>query len=119
MKKCVLICDDDVDILEVCSTILHLHNYDTITSPNCENVFELLKTHTPDLILMDLWVPEMGGEKATEKLKTDPETSHLPVILFSANREIENVAQKVNANDFICKPFDIQEFIIKINKNML
>lgn len=118
MKKRILICDDDEDILAVCKTILERNDFQVSTSLTCESIFNKMSFFNPDLILMDLWIPEMGGEKATLKLKSDKETRHIPVILFSANQEIEKMASKLNANDFIVKPFDMKDLVAKINKNL-
>ena len=118
MKKRILICDDDEDILAVCKTILERNDFQVSTSLTCENIFNKMSVINPDLILMDLWIPEMGGEKATLKLKTDEETKHIPVILFSANQEIGKMTSKLNANDFIVKPFDMRDLVAKINKHL-
>jgi DNA-binding response OmpR family regulator len=118
MKKRILICDDDEDILAVCKTILERNDFQVSTSLTCESIFNKMSVINPDLILMDLWIPEMGGEKATLKLKTDEGTKHIPVILFSANQEIGKMTSKLNANDFIVKPFDMRDLVAKINKHL-
>src|SRR5437762_149149 len=100
MKKKVLICDDDVEILEVCSLILRKKDFDVHTLTNCESIFILLKDFKPDVILMDLWIPEMGGEAATVKLKSESHTKQLPVVLFSAHNELESICHKINADGF-------------------
>ncbi len=109
MKKCVLICDDDVDILEVCKFILEKKNFQVKTCTSYDSVFSDMKEINPDIILMDLWMPGMGGEEATIKIKSNPDTKHIPVILFSANNELEQIANKVHANGFIRKPFELKE----------
>ncbi len=64
----------------------------------------------PNLILIDLWIPEIGGEKATELLKGNPMTSHIPVLLFSANSDIGEICKQVNADGYIAKPFNLVAF---------
>ena len=118
MKRRILICDDDEDILAVCKTILEKNDFQVSTSLNCESIFNKMSVINPDLILMDLWIPEMGGEKATLKLRANEETKHIPVILFSANQEVEQMVNKLNASDFIVKPFDIKELVAIINKHL-
>ena len=61
----------------------------------------------PDIILMDLWIPQTGGEMAIRMIRQNPKTNHIPVILFSANDEIEKISKRINANAFLKKPFDI------------
>jgi len=118
MKRRILICDDDEDILAVCKTILEKNDFQVSTSLNCESIFNKMSVINPDLILMDLWIPEMGGEKATLKLRANEETKHIPVILFSANQEVEQMVNKLNASDFIVKPFDIKKLVAIINKHL-
>ncbi|MBC8172934.1 MAG: response regulator [Chitinophagales bacterium] len=115
MKKCILICDDDEDILHVCKLILEKNNFRVVTSDNCEDIFDTMETTMPDLILMDVWIPEMGGEAATKKLKTLELTKQIPVILLSAHKELDVVAQRASADGFIQKPFEISELLNKIN----
>ncbi len=118
-KKCVLIYDDDLEILFLCKAILSKCNYRVETLSCCENVLEDIARIKPDIILMDLWIPEIGGEKAIDIVKKNPETKHIPMLIFSANAEIATICKKVNANGFIEKPFDISNFNETIKKNML
>src|SRR5438105_3501484 len=113
MKRKVLICDDDIEILEVCSLILRKKDFEVSTLTNCESIFTSLKELKPDIILMDLWIPEMGGEAATLKLKADPLSRQIPVILFSAHNELESICRKTEANDFLQKPFTISGLVNK------
>ena len=117
--KCVLIYDDDVEILFLCNAILSKSNYRVETLSRCDNVLEDVDRIKPDIILMDLWIPEIGGEKAIDIVKKNPATQHIPVLIFSANAEIEAICKKVNANGYIEKPFDISRFKEKIQQLVL
>ncbi len=117
--KCVLIYDDDVEILFLCKAILSKSNYRIETLSRCDNVIEDIARIKPDLILMDLWIPEIGGEKAIDIVKKNPETKHIPMLIFSANAEIEAISKRINANGFIEKPFDIIRFKEIIQQKML
>lgn len=120
MKKCVLICDDDQDILEVTREILLIRGYrvETLNCLNPDDFVKQIEGIKPNVILMDLWIPEIGGEQATKELKANSETAAIPVIMFSANNDIEKVAQKAGAEDFLPKPYDIAKLEAIINKNM-
>jgi DNA-binding NtrC family response regulator len=107
MRKRVAIFDDDLDILEVCSIILKIKGYEIITQTNCIDILNKVKSSKPDVILMDNWIPDIGGIKATQLLKADDETKHIQVIFFSANNNIENLAKEATADQFLQKPFDI------------
>lgn len=117
MKR-VLICDDDPDILEVTKTILILKGYEVQTMTTTEGLFQKVAAFNPDLILMDLWIPETGGEKATRDLKSDPNTENIPVIIFSANNDIDKVAKNAGANGFLRKPFEIGQMEKVIESNI-
>ncbi len=118
MKKCVLIYDDDQDLLDVSKMILEQRNYQVETRIHCDDIIDDISVVKPDLILMDLWIPEIGGENATNLVKNNKATQHIPVLLFSANAEIENVCKRTNANGFIKKPFDLNEFIETIKRHI-
>ena len=60
---------------------------------------------------MDLWIPKIGGENAISLMRDDTSTSHIPIILFSANEDIEKISTKVKANGYLKKPFDISIFM--------
>ena len=117
--KCVLIYDDDPEILFLCKAILSKSNYRVETLSSFDNVIADIARINPDIILMDLWIPEIGGEKAIDIVKKNPVTQHIPMLIFSANAEIEAICKRVNANGFIEKPFDIIRFKETIQEKML
>ncbi|MGN6533430.1 MAG: response regulator [Ginsengibacter sp.] len=119
MQKCILIYDDDLEILTVCKVILDSENYRVETISNCENIIEDINSMKPDIILMDLWIPKIGGENAIKLMQQNENTKHIPVILFSANDEIEKVSKRINANGFLRKPFDILELKETIESRIL
>jgi DNA-binding response OmpR family regulator len=106
-NKCILIYEDDHEILLLCQKILRKSNYRVETLTRCENVIIDIDCIKPNLILMDLWIPVIGGEKAISLIKENPASRHIPVLLFSANPEIKEICKKINADGYIEKPFDI------------
>ncbi|MTI23224.1 response regulator [Fulvivirga sp. RKSG066] len=116
MRSKVLICDDEKDILQVVKIVLEKEGYEVATESAVINAVELVEKHRPDLILMDIWIPEIGGSKAVKQLKSNPETAKVPVLLFSANNKIENIAEDSGADGYICKPFDVQDLVNGIAK---
>ena len=114
-----MIYDDDVEILNVCIAILEIYNYRVETVEYCENIIEDIVRLRPDLILMDLWIPKIGGEKAIELMHDNPASKDIPVILFSANDEIEKISIRVNANGYLKKPFEISTFKETIEANLM
>lgn len=115
MKKKVLLCDNDPDIIEIVSLILSSKGFQVIICTTCEEAPSKIDEHDPDLIIMDLWIPEMGGEKATEMLKNSPEYKNIPILILSASNEIEEISKRSGADGYIAKPFEIKELVDKIN----
>jgi len=107
--KTVLICDDDEGIVDVATIILRDAGFKVVPVTSSLAVIETVRSVKPDVILLDLWMPDISGEELTIQLKKNPETTTIPVILVSASRDTENIATKSGANDFIKKPFDIDE----------
>lgn len=108
MKK-VLILDDDIDILQICTIVLKKKGYDVSTLNNSNQVLQQVKQIQPDVILMDNWIPGPGGIESTRLLKGDSETQDIPVIFFSANSNVSQLAKDAQADYFLQKPFDIAE----------
>ncbi len=118
MKKCILIYDDDADILEVCKIILENQNYRVETRMLCNNIIKDIRQVKPDLILMDLWIPEIGGENAINLMYKKKALQNVPTILFSANAEIEEIFKRVHANGFLKKPFEVKAMLEMIESNI-
>lgn len=109
MAKKVLIYDDDTDLLEVCALILTARNYEVIVREKCTEVLHDVEQHRPDVILMDNWIPDIGGVKATQLLKNSPDFNNIPVIFFTANSNVSELAEEAGADFWLQKPFDITQ----------
>lgn len=118
MKKKILIYDDEEEILFLCKVILAKHDFEVETFSKCENILSEIDQHSPDLILMDLWIPDIGGEKWVEILKKETTSKQIPVLLFSANADIKEICMKVNADGYIEKPFTVSNFIEIIKRHI-
>jgi CheY-like chemotaxis protein len=116
MSKKLMIFDDDKDILFICTFVFEKLGWQVQTSENCNKILEVVGNFMPDVILMDNWIPEDGGIIATRQLKEDESLRHIPVIYFSANRDVETLAQQAQADTFIKKPFDLKELEDIVNK---
>lgn len=109
MNKRVLILDDDLDILQICTIVLKKKGFEVATLNNSNQVLEQVRALRPDVILMDNWIPGPGGIEATRTLKMNSDTQDIPVIFFSANSNVTQLAQEARADYFLQKPFDISE----------
>ena len=105
----VMIFDDDTDLLEVCSIILRTKNFDVLAKNKCSEIIHDVEDYKPDVILMDNWIPDAGGVKATQMIKNNDQLRDIPVIFFSANSNIAQLSSEAGADYFLQKPFDSLE----------
>ncbi len=115
-SKQIIIFDDDEDILSICTYILEEQNWQVHTFTDCNNIIEKVSGIMPEVILMDNWIPDVGGMLATQMLKKDDQLKNIPVIYFSANNDIQTLASNAGANTYLAKPFDIDELEKTINR---
>lgn len=106
--KKIIIFDDDEDILAVCSYVLEEQGWEVFTYSNCNDIEEKVTAILPNVILMDNWIPDTGGIVATQALKRNPELKGIPVVYFSANSDIQSLAQEAGAETYLAKPFDLE-----------
>lgn len=119
MKKHVIVCDDDEGIVDVATIVLREAGYSVTPVTKSSQIFETISAKPPHVILLDLWMPDMNGEDITRKLKEDPSTKHIPIIIISASRDTEGVAETSGADGYINKPFDIDELEKVVKKYIL
>lgn len=105
----ILIYDDDPDILEVTATILSLKGFNVSTRNHCRTLLEDISEVQPHVILMDNWLPDIGGVKAIQFLKQENLSKDIPVIFFSANSHVEELAKEAGADYLLKKPFEIKD----------
>jgi DNA-binding NtrC family response regulator len=107
--KKIIIFDDDEDILSICTYILEEQGWNVSTYTNCNNIVDKVSDVSPDVILMDNWIPDEGGIIATQALKNHQKLKSIPVIYFSANSDIQLLADHAGAESYLAKPFDLEE----------
>ena len=114
--KKIIIFDDDEDILSICSFILEGLGWKVFVYSDCNKIVEKVSAILTDVILMDNWIPDDGGIIATQTLKKTEGLKHIPVIYFSANSDIELLANNAGAETYLAKPFDLEDLELIINK---
>lgn len=114
--KKIFIFDDNLGILELCTEILEDLGCEVKTSPTTTNVEQQVLSFMPDLIFMDNWLPDISGIEATRLLKSNEQLKNIPVLYFSANSNIDALAAEAGADDFLGKPFDIDQFETLVKK---
>lgn len=109
MSNKIFVCDDDEGILELTKIVLEDKGYQVIAAISSKSIVQQIQRLQPDLIILDLWMPEMSGEEITKQLKANEATAAIPVIISSASNETEAIAQQIGADACLCKPFDIDQ----------
>jgi DNA-binding response OmpR family regulator len=113
-RKKLLVVDDEPDILEFLQIILEEEGYAVTTSDKGEFLEQLHNGGLPDLILVDVLLSGKDGRDIVKHLKSQEETKHIPVIMFSAHPSAEQTAREAGAEDFVAKPFEIDLLLNKI-----
>jgi sigma-B regulation protein RsbU (phosphoserine phosphatase) len=116
----VLVVDDDVNIRRLLEINLSHEGYEVITAGNGKEALEKAFSHRPDLVILDRMMPVMDGMEACRRLRENPNTKEIPIIMVTALREtIDKVSGlSIGADDYITKPFDPDEVMARV-KTML
>jgi DNA-binding response OmpR family regulator len=108
----ILVIDDDFAILAAIDDVLQLEGYVTETSTKSgEYIEHVLRKGLPDLIILDILLSGHDGRTICTKLKSQEHTKQIPIILISAHPEAKATAFEAGADDFIAKPFDIDQLV--------
>jgi DNA-binding response OmpR family regulator len=114
--KTILICDDEENILEVMRIILEEENYKVYTCNREKDIQTYVAKYKPDLLFLDIWMSTKNIVKIIEELKEKFKDELAPIILISALNNIKQISIEANANDYLPKPFTIEELLEKVNK---
>ena len=118
MKK-ILVVDDDIDILTVVHLVLNSNGFRVAVTSKWEQIYTQVDTFKPDLILLDVSLGTEDGRNICKQLKSNKNTKHISIILFSASHKIENSLTECLADSFISKPFDINDLVDGVNKQLM
>lgn len=114
--KKVWILDDDSGILEVTTIVLEEEGYNTTSIQNEQELRDNLKKDQPHILLLDILMSGADGREIAQSLKKNEKTAPIRIIIMSADSQIELKAKEAKADDFLCKPFNIDDLIKKVEK---
>jgi len=112
-NKKIMIADDDPGIVDAMEMLLEFEGYEVTSTVDGTTVLDM-KDELPDLLLLDIWMSGEDGRDICRKLKQDELTKDIPVIMISASRDIRDSAMMAGADDFLSKPFDMNELLKKV-----
>lgn len=114
----ILIVDDNPDLIAVLKVRLEAFGFEIVVAEDGVKCLEKIASGKPDLILLDILMPEMDGFETLKKIKEDEKTKDIPIIMLTAKDKLDDVAKAnaLGAADFIVKPFDYRVMVEKIRK---
>ena len=117
----ILIVDDVMSNVLLLKVLLTNEKFNIVTASNGNQALDQVKKENPDLILLDVMMPDMSGFEVSQKLKADPEAAHIPIIFLTALNSTADIVKgfQVGGNDFISKPFNKEELIMKWTKSQI
>ncbi len=110
----ILVTDDDPDICIMTKMMLEINNYRVLIADDEDSTRKILLENKVDLLIMDMLLSGVDGTDVCRRLKADPQTAAIPVIMFSAHPNALENCRDAGANDFISKPFEMTDMLEKI-----
>ena len=112
-KPLILVVEDDAPVRNLITTTLKAHDYKFITAQNGNNAIMEASSHNPDIVLLDLGLPDMDGVEVIERIRT---WSEMPIIVISARSEDKDKidALDAGADDYLTKPFSVEELLARL-----
>ena len=117
MTKKIMIVDDEPDILFTVGQMLKINGYEVIKAANGEDCLNKLNKAIPDLVLLDIMMPEMSGWDVAAKIKENPKWCDIPIVFLTAKGDTMSIGMgNMAAEDYITKPFDIEDLKERVKK---
>ena len=112
----ILIVDDERDLLSLLDFNLRQGGFETLLAASGLEALQHLRRRVPDLVLLDLMLPDVAGTEVCRMLKSDPRTKHVPVVMLTAKgEEVDKVVGfELGADDYVTKPFSVRELVLRV-----
>jgi len=120
VKQRILVVDDEPDLLELIEVNLKAAGYEVLSASNGKEGLQMARQTMPELIVLDVMLPELGGLEVCKALRRDPATGGIPILMLTARAtEIDRVlGLELGADDYVTKPFSTRELVLRV-KNLL
>jgi CheY-like chemotaxis protein len=109
MIKRILIFDDDESIIDIIKFIMEDKGWEVLTCSHCNDSIFQVRNLEPSIIMMDNNIPEHGGIFAIKSIKQQADLLHIPIIYFTAHRDIQALSEEAGADAYLAKPFDLEK----------
>lgn len=110
----ILVLDDDPDICTMIKMVLEYHGFTAMDTDSEEKANKILSSQHIDLIIMDMLLSGIDGTDVCRRIKKDPEKNSIPILMFSAHPTARESCLAAGADDFIPKPFEMNDLISKV-----
>ena len=112
----VLLVDDERDLLSLLDFNLRAAGFETLLATTGEQALSQVRRRVPDLVLLDLMLPDVSGTEVCRQIKSDPRTKHVPVVMLTAKgEEVDRVVGfEIGADDYVTKPFSVRELVLRL-----
>jgi len=116
MPEKILIVDDDLETLRLVGLMLQRQGYQVVAANNGTQALEVAHSELPDLIVLDVMMPDMDGYQVTRQLRAQPETANVPILMFSAKSQVDDkvVGFDAGVDDYLTKPVHPVELVARI-----
>jgi pilus assembly protein CpaE len=116
MPQKILIADDDVETLRLIGLMLQRQGFEIIAAANGAQALEMTQTASPDLIILDVMMPDMDGYQVTRQLRQDARTSDIPILMFTAKSQVEDkvTGYEAGVDEYITKPIHPAELVARV-----
>lgn len=120
MTKRILIADDEPAVRQLLELVLRSQGYDVLVTQNGDQLVRTAQEWVPDLVIVDLMMPQMDGYEAIRQLRNDTRTAHVPMLILTARASAEDVVTgfDTGADDYVTKPFNIPELLARIRAHL-
>ena len=115
-KKSILVIDDEADLVKILKFRLEKNGYRVATAPEGETGLRIAKEMRPDLIILDVNMPKMGGLEFYKKVSDEFGRPRFPILILTARGELKDLFRDIKADGFMSKPFEIDELLKKVGK---
>jgi len=113
----VLVVDDDPVIMRLLRVNFEMEGFDVVSASDGEEAIRSARNEAPDVIVCDIMMPKLNGLEVVERLRADPRTAGMPIVLLSAKAQASEVQKglEAGADDYVTKPFDPLELVERVH----
>ncbi|MFA5276335.1 MAG: response regulator, partial [Candidatus Omnitrophota bacterium] len=117
-KRKILVVDDEKELVKLVTFNLSIAGYNVLSAKNGIEALEISEQENPDLIILDIMLPRIDGWEVCRRLRQNPHTTHIPIIILSALSEVNDKLKgfDLGIDDYVTKPFSPRELVVRVKR---